>query len=390
MPKLPGVPAGRPAAPVSGYVPNNDVASSIGRVATATATAAASEPLGIIAKGGAEIGVLLARAEAKTQQREDALADIHGRRSYLDATTTRMREYEEAGDTSLGAYTQLQADLDNVRKSTVKSYPGSANGRALFEGDISTLDAQFRQNAYITRQRGIKLEVNNDYKQTAERFQGQVYSSPSALPQALTDLDNYHNRLAPTLGVEGSAMRDAARARLAYSTADGLVAKGDYDTAGALIAKLPELGIILPPEQIATLDKRIRAGAQDQLAGVSEGQRKVQAAETILGRPVTPEERARIAGLEPPKPDEPRAQQRVTQYSPDGAEQWEAPYDPYAGTVGPELPGTRRPRAQSLEETLGRILAPGSGGGTAVPGKGTGSPAPAPSKPSGGGNWWNR
>ncbi len=296
----------RPSAAVSGSpspapIPGGaGAAPGLARAAGAQARAA-SQPNPIDLLG--QMTDAFAERQAKIDSRDDAVERARAVMQFTEGATNELLRLETEGDFSDRKTAQNYIKgLDDQITTLLNEHSGSADSRAALQARLLGIKTRFSVTAAEKRLAGQEKLVLSTLGESLKGLTNQAYEAPGSIGELYQSLDAQIDDMAAALTPEAELEhRTIGRAQIAASALESFLDRGMFEDARDLMSSTPGLVDALSPEKQRELQGRITAFQQAEAKAYAEGVAKLTELRTILGRDPLPDERARYAGVAPPK-----------------------------------------------------------------------------------------
>lgn len=255
-----------------------------------------------VAAGQAIAGVSdrLAMAAERGQRRLDtvntarAVSDF---RNFGSTELSRMQTEEDFADSATAQTyrTGLQSQIEAI----VKSYQGSEDSKAALTGRLLEIEDGFisqAANATVMAQYAL---VEGTLQSEVNALSTLSYQAPANLAAHMDALERRLGEMGPALTrQQEDAFRSAGRSQIIASGLDSYLVRNDWRSAQEMLDGIPD--DFLLPDTRRRYENNINQSQMAETEAMRQGQAKLAEVETILGRPMTAAERARLAGVGAP------------------------------------------------------------------------------------------
>jgi len=271
------------------------------RQAQMSGSGAEGQGLAIAGQGLTQVAEALHAEEVRKQTRSDAIGRVRAINDYKARAQEEFTLIESEGDLTdpetVRGYHQRLRDL---AQEVVTGHRGTADSTAELTMRIEEVRGQWTRDSYRAGSKAQEQMMTLHKDSRLNEISNTVVngaSSPDVILSALTDWHKEIDALSSALpqGVEDSWRRQGESVILKSAIAAN-IDQQDYSAAKVILGN-PQASAALDPDTLLHFKTQIAKGEYQQSKGVTDGNNAILKAETILGRPLRPEERARVAGV---------------------------------------------------------------------------------------------
>lgn len=256
------------------------------------------EGIGDAAPAIAEAGRQISAWADKTATRQDVVERARALNEYNVTVNEELRRIETEEDLSRPEVSSNYGKFILERQNDLlNNYGGTEDGRALLTARLEGVRADVANRAGAMTALAQRKMVQDHLGREISAITSGVISDPSTLTSALTSFDAALDDAAPGLSPEEEeTYRQAGYQEITISALQGAMTSGDL--AGARrIYETPGVVDMLSPQQQRQYTKAFDDAERERTKHITDALSKVQAVETVLGRPATLSERLAIMGI---------------------------------------------------------------------------------------------
>lgn len=301
-----------------------------------------------------EIGAGLADAQARMQERKDAVNRVREAGQFNQEIEADLRAFQDGTDVSdpesvktFGA--QVRQKLDTY----LSNHKGSDESRLRLAERLEGIAAGYGEKITSISFAAQKALMDQTIGQTVSSLAGEAVSKPGGIEDYFARLDSTIDDLEPALSKQAADQaRAAGRGEILKSAISGLIERGGHKEARELLTTLPNASTYLSPADQRAINAGIIKGEMAEARARADAEKKLTELRVILGREPTAAERIRAAGVAPPaNPNKPTLSETIA-----GAE------------IALGRPLTAQERENAVKEAL-KIGGEGSGFGNSITGR---------------------
>lgn len=256
-------------------------------------------------RGGALMNQAFAEAAQRIRTREDAVEVATTLSTFNEESAEELRRLQTEADFSNKATAPgyIQGLKDRMAK-TLEQFSGSTEAKARLFERLEGIRSHYSMQAADFRLKAQETAVLNSIGQSLSTLSSAAYAAPENIVDLYDSWDTVIDDLAPAMTPEAEFQhRTVGRAQIAASALESFLDRGDYQAAQTLLRDTPGVVDVLSPEKQREFQGKIAAFQQAEAKAAADARGKYLELKTLLGREPTPVERARYAGVAPPKAD---------------------------------------------------------------------------------------
>lgn len=250
-----------------------------------------------------EIGASLADAQARMQERKDAVNRVREAGQFNQEIEADLRAFQDGTDVSdpesvktFGA--QVRQKLDTY----LSNHKGSDESRLRLAERLEGIAAGYGEKITSISFAAQKALMDQTIGQTVSSLAGEAVGKPGGIEDYFARLDSTIDDLEPALSKQAADQaRAAGRGEILKSAISGLIERGGHKEARELLTTLPNASTYLSPEDQRTINAGIIKGEMAEARARADAEKKLTELRVILGREPTAAERIRAAGVAAPQ-----------------------------------------------------------------------------------------
>lgn len=269
----------------------------------------ATSPLSGMGEGMTKVASALDVAATRIQNREDIISSAIAKDQFEQDTLTDYNSALEAGnilDPAQNTIGNFSAGVEQRIMQTVSNFSGSANARATLEANLRSRAGQYANQMIQYQNTEQRKFITGNAQDEIAPIAAKVAQNPGNLRSSFDQVDAIVNKYADALDPASErSLRDAGRSAVMEQGVVGLLNRGAWQDAQALILDNPVLAKYLDPSKKDQFDQQIANFAQ------AENKSRVEMAASIAqldmlkaaGYPVDPRKAANFIADAPVAPD---------------------------------------------------------------------------------------
>ena len=226
----------------------------------------ATSPLSGIGEGMTQVASALDAAATRIQNREDIISSAVANDQFEQATLTDYNAALEAGnilDPAQNTIGNFSAGVEQRIMQTVSNFSGSANARATLEANLRSRAGQYANQMIQYQNTEQRKFITGNAQDEIAPIAAKVAQNPGNLRSSFDQVDAIVNKYAEALDPASErSLRDAGRSAVMEQGVVGLLNRGAWQDARALILDNPVLGKYLDPSKRDQFNKQIATFAQ--------------------------------------------------------------------------------------------------------------------------------
>ena len=241
----------------------------------------ATSPLSGIGEGMTQVASALDAAATRIQNREDIISSAVANDQFEQATLTDYNAALEAGnilDPAQNTIGNFNAGVEQRIMETVNNFSGSANAKAQLEASLRSRAGQYANQMIKYQNTEQRKFITGKAQNEIAPIAAMVASDPKALRSSFDQVDAIVNKYAEALDTASErSLRDAGRSAVMEQGVVGLLNRGAWQDARALLLDNPVLG--------KYLDSSKRDQFNSQIANFAQAENKTRV--EMAGREAT-------------------------------------------------------------------------------------------------------
>jgi hypothetical protein len=257
----------------------------------------ATSPLSNVNEGLTNVAGALEAAGTRIQNRADVISRARDLASVNKEIGNAYYKWQTEDDgTDPNAIERFGVTASEFISNAVKNHAGSADSKAMLEARLEGLRMQYGSQASIFALKQQQELVDQTIAGRVGALAARVAADPRELPAAFASLKADINDMAPALtpGKEAESLRQG-QSLIIRTAVQTMIDKGSVAEAKNLLDTTLGIGQILDPNDNIKLRSAIAKYEVEEFRARNKGNLKVREAEQIVGRPLTNEERNRLA-----------------------------------------------------------------------------------------------
>ena len=226
----------------------------------------ATSPLSGIGEGMTQVASALDAAATRIQNREDIISSAVANDQFEQATLTDYNAALEAGnilDPAQNTIGNFNAGVEQRIMETVNNFSGSANAKAQLEASLRSRAGQYANQMIKYQNTEQRKFITGKAQNEIAPIAAMVASDPKALRSSFDQVDAIVNKYAEALDTASErSLRDAGRSAVMEQGVVGLLNRGAWQDARALLLDNPVLGKYLDPSKRDQFNSQIANFAQ--------------------------------------------------------------------------------------------------------------------------------
>jgi len=226
----------------------------------------ATSPLSGIGEGMTQVASALDAAATRIQNREDIISSAVANDQFEQATLTDYNAALEAGnilDPAQNTIGNFNAGVEQRIMETVNNFSGSANAKAQLEASLRSRAGQYANQMIKYQNTEQRKFITGKAQNEIAPIAAMVASDPKALRSSFDQVDAIVNKYAEALDTASErSLRDAGRSAVMEQGVVGLLNRGAWQDARALLLDNPVLGKYLDPSKRDQFNRQIANFAQ--------------------------------------------------------------------------------------------------------------------------------
>ena len=226
----------------------------------------ASSPLSDIGEGITKIGGELDKVATRIQNREDIISSAVANDQFEQDTLKSYNSVIEAGnilDPQRNTIGNFNAENEQRIMQTVNNFTGSANARATLEATLRGRSGQYANQMIKYQNTEQRKFITGKAQSEIAPIAAMVASDPTTLRSSFNQVDAIVNKYAEALDSQSErSLRDAGRSAVMEQGVVGLLNRGAWKDARALLLDNPVLGKYLDASKRDQYNKQIANFAQ--------------------------------------------------------------------------------------------------------------------------------
>ena len=251
-------------AMVPKYTSRASVPGSTGQ--TAIPLSLASSPLSGVGEGLTKVAVQLDAAAGRIQAREDIISSAVSNDQFEQETLKDYNATIESGnvlDPKLNTIGNFNAGVEQRIMKTVNSFGGSANAKAQLEATLRGSAGRYANQMIKYQNTEQRKFITGKAQNEIAPIAAMVAKDPKNLRNSFDQVDAIVNKYAEALDPASErSLRDAGRSAVMEQGVVGLLNRGAWQDARALILDNPVLGKYLDPSKRDQFNRQIATLAQ--------------------------------------------------------------------------------------------------------------------------------
>lgn len=266
--------------------------------ATESGFGAAAQEIG---RGLTQTAQTLMRGEERLQNRRRSVALARTKKQYNEDVVTLSRAAELESDlTDPDVLSAFQEQIAAKRKELVESFPDEET-RLMLNKQLLAIESAHSASLSAKSVAAGRQLVDREFGETLRRRAAVVSNNPSLLFEQIEGIRDDVQLYAGTWdSEEESARMEAAAGALTANAVSTFVDSGEFDEAEDILND-PEVISLLGVEERQRFSEAIATGRaelrESESAGRREALQTIAEKETLLGRPLTPQEREALAEI---------------------------------------------------------------------------------------------
>tara|TARA_R110000787_G_scaffold47611_2_gene115103 strand:- start:908 stop:2527 length:1620 start_codon:yes stop_codon:yes gene_type:complete len=267
--------------------------------------AALSEPMALtLGKAGVEASEALAAADTRIQNRVDIISSSKLADNFETETLTSYNAAIEAGDIidpNNQTIPKFNTEQEARIQRSLSQFTGRSDAKARLEATLRNRAGAYNSQIIQVQNNATREYIGTKANTEIATLAQTVTNSPEKLRDAFDSVgiivDKYRDALDPT---SEKQIEEAGRSLIMEQAASGLINRGQWKEANALILDNPLLMKYLKPSKRETLNKQISVFAQAEVKSQLEIQQKFSTVERLKksGLPLTrSQEVAYVTGM---------------------------------------------------------------------------------------------
>jgi hypothetical protein len=226
----------------------------------------ATSPLSNVGEGLTNVAGALDAAATRIQNREDIISSAVSNDQFEQETLKDYNATIESGnvlDPKLNTIGNFNAGVEQRIMKTVNSFGGSANAKAQLEATLRARAGQYANQMIKYQNTEQRKFITGKAQSEIATIAAEVAKNPAMLRSSFDKADNIVNQYAGALDPDSERkLRDAGRSAVMEQGVAGLLNRGAWQDARALLLDNPVLGRYLDQSKKDQFDKQIANFAQ--------------------------------------------------------------------------------------------------------------------------------
>ena len=226
----------------------------------------ATSPLGAAGEGFTQIASALDAAATRIQNREDIISSAVSSDQFEQDTLESYNSALEAGnilDPKTNTIGRFNAENEQRVMLAVNNFGGSANAKAQLESNLRSRSGQYANQMIQYQNTEQRKFITGKAQSEIAPIAAMVASDPKALRSSFDQVDAIVNKYAEALDPASErSLRDAGRSAVMEQGVVGLLNRGAWQDARALILDNPVLAKYLAPSKRDQFNSQIANFAQ--------------------------------------------------------------------------------------------------------------------------------
>lgn len=241
----------------------------------------------------------LAQAAERSQRRMDTVNTARAVSDFRNFGSSEITRLQTEADFADGATAeQYRTGLQDRIEKTLEGYQGSQDAKAALAGRLLEIHDGFISQAAGATVQAQQALVEGTLQSEVNALTTLSYQAPNNLAAHMDALERRLEEMGPALTrQQEEAFRTTGRSQIIASGMESYLARNDWRSAQEMLEGVPD--DFLLPDTRRRYENMVQQSQMAETEAQRQGQAELVKLETILGRPLSAAERARVAGVGP-------------------------------------------------------------------------------------------